>query len=84
MQNCHPVKQLSMHTSEKLLGKGGEVDSQLSHTSKIMYLIKLENGSVLTVYAKIFTSRLTGFLKHPIIILPTLILHNIIYTKYFA
>ena len=84
MQNSHPVKHLSMPTSKTLLGMGAEVDSQLSHTSKMVYFIKLDNGLNLTVYAKIFTRRLTGFLKHPIVILPTLILHHIIYTKYVA
>ena len=84
MQNSHPVKHLSMPTSKTLLGMGAEVDSQLSHTSKIVYFINLDNGLNLTVYAKIFTRRLTGFLKHPIVILPTLILHHIIYTKYLA
>ena len=61
-----------------------EVDSQFSHTSKMVYFIKLDNGLILTVYAKLFTRRLTGFLKDPIVILPTLILHQIIYTKYIA
>ena len=84
MQNSHPVKHLSMPTLKTLLGMGAEVDSQLRHTSKIVYFIKLDNGLNLTVYAKIFTRRLTGFLKHPIVILPTLILHHIIYTKYLA
>ena len=84
IQNSHPVKHLSMPTSKTLLGMGAEVDSQLSHTSKIVYFINLDNGLNLTVYAKIFTRRLTGFLKHPIVILPTLILHHIIYTKYLA
>ena len=73
MQNSHPVKHLF-----------AEVDSQLSHTSKIVYFIKLHNGLILTVYAKIFTRRLTGFLKHSIVSLPTLILHHIIYRKYLA
>ena len=84
MQNSHPVKHLSMPTSKTLLGMGAEVDSQLSHTSEKVYFIKLDNGLILTVYAKIFTRRLTGFLKHPIVILPTLMLHHIIYTKYLA
>ena len=84
MQNSHPVKHLSMPTSKTLLGMGAEVDSQLSHTSKIVYFIKLDNGLILTVYAKIFTRRLTGFLKHPVVILQTLILHLIIYTKHLA
>ena len=84
MQNSHPVKHLSMPTSKTLLGMGAEVDSQLSHTSKIVYFIKLDNGLILTVHAKIFTRRLAGFLKHPIVILPRLILHHIIYTKYLA
>ena len=84
MQNSHPVKHLSMPTSKTLLGMGAEVDSQLSHTSKIVYFIKLDNGLILTVYAKIFTRRLTGFLKHPVVVLPTLILHLIIYTKHLA
>ena len=73
-----------MPTSKTLLGMGAEVDSQLSHTSKIVYFIKLDSGLILTVYAKIFTRRLTGFLKHPKVILPTLMLHHIIYTKYLA
>ena len=73
-----------MPTSKTLLAMGTEVDSQPSHTSKIVYFIKLDNGLILTAYAKIFTRRLTGFLKHPIVILPTLILHHIIYTKYVA
>ena len=84
MQNSHPEKHLSMPTSKALPGMAAEVDSQLSHTSKIVYFVKLDNGLNLTVYAKIFTRRLTGFLKHPIVILPTLILHHIIYTKYLA
>ena len=84
IQNSHPVKHLSIPTSKTLLGMGAEVDSQLSHTSKIVYFIKLDNGLNLTVYAKIFTRRLTGFLKHSIVSLPTLILHHIIYRKYLA
>ena len=84
MQNSHPVKHVSMPTSKTLLGMAAEEYSQLSHTSKIVYFIKLNNGLVLTVYAKIFTRRLTGFLKHPIVSLPTLILHYIIDTKYLA
>ena len=83
MQSSHPVKHFSMPTSKTLLGSA-EVDSQLSNTSKTVYFIKLDNGLILTVYAKIFTRRLTGFLKHPIVILPTLIFHHIIYTKYLA
>ena len=55
MQNSHPIKHLSMHTSKALLGMGAEVDSQLSHTSKILYFTKLDNDLNLTVYAKIFT-----------------------------
>ena len=74
MQNSHPVKYLSMPTSKTLLGMSAEVDSQLSNTFKIIYFIKLDNSLVLTVYAKIFTRRLTGFL----------IFHHIIYTKYLA
>ena len=95
MQNSHPVKHLLMPTSKILLGMGAEVDSQLSHTFKIVYFIKLEyktrvcfikldSGLILTVYAKISTRRLAGFLKHPIVILPRLILYHIIYTKYLA
>ena len=85
MQNIHPMKHLSMATSTKLFGMGAEVDSQLSRTSKIVYFIKLDNDLILTVYPKIFTRRLTGFfLKHPIVISPTLILHHITYTKYLA
>ena len=84
MQSSHPVKHLSMPTSRTLLGMGAEVDSQLSHTSIIVYFIKLDNSLILTVYAKIFTIRLTGFLKDPIVILPTLILHHIIHAKYLA
>ena len=84
IQNSHPVKHLSMPTSKTLLGMGAEVDSQLSHTSKIVYFIKLDNPLILIVYAKIFTRHLTGFLKNPTVILPTLILHHIIYTKYLA
>ena len=75
MQGIHPAKHVSMPTSKRLVGMSAEVDSQLSHTSKIVYFIKLDNGLILTVYTKIFTRRLTGFLKHPIVILPTLILH---------
>ena len=81
MQISHPVKHLSRPTLKILLGMGAEVDSQLSHKSKIVYFIKLDNGFILTVYAKIITRRLTGFLKHLIVILPTLLLHHIIYTK---
>ena len=33
-----------MPTSKALFGMGAEVDSQLSHTSKIVYFIKLDNG----------------------------------------
>ena len=55
MQNSHPIKHLSMPTSKTLLGMGAEVDSQLSHTSKILYFTKLDNDLNLTVYAKIFT-----------------------------
>ena len=84
MENSHPVKHLSMPTPKTLLGMGAEVDSQLTHTSKIAYFRNLDNGLILTVYAKIFTRRLTGFLKHPIVILPTLKLHHIIHTKYLA
>ena len=32
-----------------------EVNSQLSHTSKIVYFTKLDNDLNLTVYGKIFT-----------------------------
>ena len=84
MQNSHPIKHLSTPTSKTLLWMNAEVDSQFSHTSKMVYFIKLDNGLILTVYAKLFTRRLTGFLKDPIVILPTLILHQIIYTKYIA
>ena len=84
MQNSHPVKHLFMLTSKTLLEMGAEVDSQLSHTFKIVHFIKLDSGLNLTVYAKIFTRRLTGFLKYPIVTLPTLILHHIIYIKYLA
>ena len=65
MQNIHPVKHLSMPTSKKLFGMGAEVDSQLSHTSKIVYFIKLDNELILTVYPKIFTRRLTVLLEAP-------------------
>ena len=34
---------------------GGEVDSQLSHTFKIVYFTELDNGLSLAVYTKIFT-----------------------------
>ena len=34
---------------------GGEVDSQLSHTFKIVYFTELDNGLNLAVYIKIFT-----------------------------
>ena len=64
MQNSHPVKHLSMPILKTLFGMGKEVDSQLSHTSKIVNFIKLGNGLILTVYAKIFTRQLTWFLKH--------------------
>ena len=37
MQNSHPVKHLLMLTSKTLLAMGAEVDSQLSHTSKIVF-----------------------------------------------
>ena len=84
MQNSRPVKHLSIPTSKTLLGMGAEVDSQFSHTSKIVYFVKLHNNLNLTVYAKIFTRHLNGFLKHLIVILPMLILHHIIYTKYLA
>ena len=84
MQNSRPVKHLSIPTSKTLLGMGAEVDSQFSHTSKIVYFIKLDNSLILTAYAKVFTRRLTGFLKYPIVILPTLILHHMIYAKYLA
>ena len=63
MQNSYPVKHLSMPTSKTLLGIGAEVDSQLSHTFKVVYFIKLDNGLNLTVCAKIFTRGLTGFLN---------------------
>ena len=43
MQHIHPMKHLSMATSTNLFGMGAEVDSQLSHTSKIVYFIKLDN-----------------------------------------
>ena len=52
MQNSHPVKYVSMPTSKTFLGMGAEVDSQLSHISKRVYFIKLDNGLILTVYAK--------------------------------
>ena len=65
MQNIHPVKHLSMPTSKKLFGMGAEVDSQLSHISKIVYFIKLDNDLILTVYPKIFTRRLTVLLEAP-------------------
>ena len=55
MENSHPIKRLSMPTLKTLLGMGAEVDSQLSHTSKILYFTKLNNDLNLTVYAKIFT-----------------------------
>ena len=55
MQNIHPIKHLSMPTSKTLLGMGAEVDSQLSHTSKILYFTKPDSDLNLTVYAKIFT-----------------------------
>ena len=55
MQSSHPIKHLSMPTSKILLGMDAEVDSQFSHTSKIVYFTKLENGLNLTAYAKIFT-----------------------------
>ena len=84
MQNSHPVKHLSMPTSKSLLGMAAEVYSQLSYISEIVYFIKLDDGLSLSVYAKIFTRRLTGFLKHPIEILPTVLLHHIIDAKYLA
>ena len=71
MQNSHPVKRLSMPTSKSLLEMAAEVYSQLSYMSEIVYFIKLDDGLILSVYEKIFTRRLTGFLKHPIEILPT-------------
>ena len=43
MQISHPVKHFSMPTSKTLLVMGAEVDSQLSHTSKVVYFIKLDN-----------------------------------------
>ena len=55
MQHSHPIKHLSMPTSETLLGMGAEVDPQLSHTSKIVYFTKLYSGLNLTVSTKIFT-----------------------------
>ena len=55
MQNSHPIKHLSMPTSETLLGMGAEVDPQLSHASKIVYFTKLDSGLNLTVSTKIFT-----------------------------
>ena len=53
MQNSHPVKHLSMPILKTLFGMGKEVDSQLSHTSKIVNFIKLGNGLILTVYANL-------------------------------
>ena len=77
MQSSHPVKHFSMPTSKKMHEMSVEVDSKLSHTSKvIVYFMKLSNGLILTDYAKIFSKRLTGFLKHPIVTLPRLILHH--------
>ena len=52
MQNSHPVKYVLMPTSKTFLGMGAEVDSQLSHISKTVYFTKLDNGLILTVYAK--------------------------------
>ena len=52
IQNSHPVKHLSMPTSKTLLRIDAEVDSQLSHTSKIVYFIKLDNRLILIVMQK--------------------------------
>ena len=41
-----------MPTSKTLLRIGAEVDSQLSHTSKIVYFIKLDNRLILIVMKK--------------------------------
>ena len=78
MQSSHPVKHILMPTSKVLPRICVKVDSQLRHTSKMLYFIKLDNGLILTDYAKIFTKRLTGFLKHPIVTLPRLILYKIL------
>ena len=81
---CKTAKTPLNAYSKILLRMNAEADLQLGYTYKIVYFIKLDNGLILTVYAKIFIRCLTGFLKHPIVILPTLILHHIIYTKYLA
>ena len=66
MQNNHSLKHLSMPTPKRLLGMGAEVDSQLTHTSNIVYFIKLDSSLILTVHAKIFTRRLTDLGSHVI------------------
>ena len=53
--HSHPIKYLLMPTSKTLLGLCAEVDSQLSHTSKIAIFAKLENGLNSIIYAKIST-----------------------------
>ena len=49
------IKYLSMPTSKTLVGICAEVDSQISHTSKITLFTKLENGLNLTICPKTFS-----------------------------
>ena len=44
-----------MPISKTMLQMRAEVDSQLSHTSKIVLSTKLDNGLNSTIYANIFT-----------------------------
>lgn len=58
----------------------GKVDSEPSHTSKMVLFAKLDNGFKLNYICKnLHTRRLIWFLMLPLVILPTLILRHIIY-----
>ena len=58
----------------------GKVDSEPSHTSKMVLFAKLDNGFKLNYFCKnLHTRRLIWFLMLPLVILPTLILRHIIH-----
>ena len=84
MQNSHPIKHLSMPTSKTLLGMCPEVDSQLINVSKIV-LCKTRQWLKFNYLRKnLHTRHLTWLLMSLIVIIPTLILHHIIYIKCFG
>ena len=86
MQNSHPVRHLSMPSYFKNIawnGWRGGFTTQSYIQDSVFYRTR-QRLKFSCLHKNIHTRCLTGFLKHPTVILPTLTLHHIICTNYLA